>query len=79
MECVRLRAKAVDFGYRQRMVRDGKGHQDRVAMRPASLEAPLREQPERAKTLHQEDLAPGFGEVYVPFARVRKYPHAGSA
>ena len=27
--------------------------------------------------LHQRDLSKGFGEVYLPFALERKYPHAG--
>jgi integrase len=32
MECVWLRIKDVDFGYRQLIVQDGKGQQDRVTM-----------------------------------------------
>lgn len=31
----------------------------------------------RVKTLHENDLAQGFGEVYLPFALARKYPGAG--
>jgi integrase len=34
MECIRLRIKDVDFGYRQVLVRDGKGQKDRVTMLP---------------------------------------------
>lgn len=37
MECLRLRVKDVDFGYRQILVRDGKGAKDRVTMLPDSL------------------------------------------
>ena len=34
MECLRLRVKDVDFPYNQIVVRDGKGHKDRVTMLP---------------------------------------------
>jgi integrase len=34
MECVRLRVKEIDFGFRQILVRDGKGQKDRVTMLP---------------------------------------------
>src|ERR1044072_571452 len=35
MECLRLRAKDIDFTYGQIAVRDGKGEKDRVTMLPA--------------------------------------------
>ena len=38
-ECLKLRVKDVDFGYRQITVRDGKGAKDRVTMLPAGLAA----------------------------------------
>lgn len=34
MECIRLRVKDVDFFYNHIVVRDGKGHKDRVTMLP---------------------------------------------
>ena len=37
MACVRLRVKDVDFGYRQIVVRDGKGKKDRVTMLPTII------------------------------------------
>ena len=37
MECVRLRVKDVDFGYRQMVMRDGKGKKDRVTKLPAII------------------------------------------
>lgn len=64
MECVRLRVKDVDFGYRQITVRDGKGEKDRRTMLPDSLAEPLRRQLERTRMLHEEDLQRGFGRVY---------------
>jgi integron integrase len=76
MECIRLRVKDVDFGYRQILVRDGKGQKDRVTMLPQMVVEPLRVQLQKVKTLHEQDLAEGFGEVYLPFALERKYPDA---
>jgi integron integrase len=77
MECVRLRVQDVDFGYRQILVRDGKGQKDRVTMLPESASEPLKLHLNRVKALHEEDLREGFGEVYLPFALSRKYPNAG--
>jgi integron integrase len=76
MECVRLRVKDVDFTYRQILVRDGKGQKDRVTMLPQAIAEPLRQHVEKVKVLHEEDLAEGFGEVYLPFALARKYTGA---
>jgi integron integrase len=77
MECVRLRVKDVDFEYRQITVRDGKGHKDRVTMIPEKMLQPLQAHLEAVKVLHGQDLAEGFGEVYLPYALERKYPSAG--
>jgi integron integrase len=79
MECVRLRVKDVDFGYRQILVRDGKGAKDRVTLLPQRLEAPLKRHLEAIRVLHQQDLALGFGRVHLPFALERKYPNAQKA
>src|SRR6185436_13783376 len=46
-ECLKLRVKDVDFGYRQILVRDGKGAKDRVTMLPGSVIEPLRAHLER--------------------------------
>lgn len=79
MECVRLRVKDVDFEKQQITVRDGKGFKDRVTMLPKSLTEALVKHLERGKILHNEDLAAGHGETYLPFALARKYPNAGRA
>jgi integron integrase len=76
MECVQLRVKDIDFGQRQIVVRDGKGITDRVTMLPNTLIEPLQEHLRRVKRLHEEDLAKGYGSVYLPFALGRKYPNA---
>ena len=76
MECLRLRVKDLDFTYGQIMVRDGKGEKDRVTMLPAKLKQPLRLHLQRVKVTHEQDLAAGCGEVYLPYALERKYPNA---
>lgn len=76
MECLRLRVQDVDFGRKEILVRDGKGFKDRVTMLPVALVAPLRAHLERVRELHRQDLAAGFGAVYLPYALERKYPGA---
>jgi integron integrase len=78
MECVRLRVKDVDFGYRQVTVRDGKGEKDRRTVLPESLVGPLGRHLERVRLLHEEDLRAGYGRVYLPYALERKYPSAAA-
>lgn len=77
MECMRLRVQDIDFKRREILVRDGKGFKDRVTMLPAKVVAPLQRHLQAAKALHEQDLAEGFGEVYLPYALERKYPAAG--
>ncbi len=76
METLRLRVKDVDFDHRQIIVRDGKGEDDRFTILPDSLIEPLQLQLSHVKTLHQKDLADGFGSVYLPPALDRKYRNA---
>lgn len=76
LECLRLRVKDVDLGYRQVLVRDGKGEKDRVTMLPEKLVEPLRAHLERVRGLHARDLREGYGEVNLPYALARKYPRA---
>ena len=75
-ECVRLRIKDIDFGYLHITVREAKGGRDRVTMLPVSLVESLRRQIEKRRILHEEDIAAGFGTVFLPTALARKYPHA---
>jgi integron integrase len=76
LECLRLRVQDLDFEHRAIIVRDTKGNEDRVTMLPDSLIEPLRTQLQRVKRLHEEDLAKGYGSVYLPDALERKYPNA---
>lgn len=76
MECLRLRVKDVDFARNEILVRAGKGGKDRRTMLPRSLVEPLQREVERARLLHQADLAAGFGATALPHALARKYPSA---
>ena len=79
LECLRLRVKDVEFTRFEILVRDGKGAKDRVTMLPRRVAAALRDQLRQAWTVHQQDLAAGFGAVYLPAALQRKYPDAPAA
>jgi integron integrase len=75
-ECCRLRVKDVDLERLQLAVRNGKGDQDRATVLPRRLVDRLREQVERVRRLHEDDLALGSGRVWLPPALRRKYPNA---
>jgi integron integrase len=75
-ECLSLRVKDIDFEYRQITIRDGKGMKDRVTLLPGSVLEPLQNQLAQAKLLYHQDLAEGYGAVYLPYALERKYPKA---
>src|SRR6266404_3973163 len=76
MECVRLRVNGIDFGYARITVRDAKGGRDRITMLPVNMTAPLQLHLQKVKLQHEQDLADGFGEVWLPDALARKYPRA---
>jgi integron integrase len=76
LECLRLRAKDVDFARREIIVREGKGFKDRVTMLPDVLAQPVQAHLARVQWLHGRDLASGYGAVYLPHALARKYPNA---
>jgi integron integrase len=76
MECMRLRIKDLDFGEHQLMVRDGKGETDRLTILPDSVIPALKDHLETVRAIHQMDLKEGYGEVFLPYALARKFPHA---
>ncbi len=76
MECTRLRVKDVDFSGNQIMIRDAKGQKDRVVMLPETLQPGFEMQVKKVETIHEKDMEDGCGEVYLPYALARKYPHA---
>jgi integron integrase len=75
-ECLNLRVKDIDFALNTITVRQGKGDKDRITLLPASIKERLQTQIQRTLALHQQDLADGQGEVYMPHALERKYPSA---
>jgi len=76
MECIRLRVKDIDFAINQTVVRDGKGKKDRITVLPEGVKTALNEHLVYVKQLHQDDLARGYGRVYLPNALTKKYPNA---
>jgi len=76
LEALRLRVKDIDFSRKEILIRDGKGFKDRVTMLPAVLLQPLQAHLVRVKALHEQDLAKGYGAVYMPQALDKKYPYA---
>ena len=76
MEAVRLRIKDIDVQMKPLTVRSGKGDKDRFTTFPATLTPLLQSHLARVKTLHQQDLLQGHGEVYLPHALARKSPQA---
>lgn len=77
MECLCLRVQGLDFGYKQVVVSNRKGAKDRVVPLPTRLTDALREHLGRVREQREEDLRAGCGDVYLPDALARKFPHAG--
>ena len=75
-EGLRLRVKDLDFAQNQLIIREAKGNRDRLTVLPQSLIAPLQAHLVQVKQVFQDDLALGYGAVYLPFALERKYPNA---
>jgi len=76
LECLRLRAKDVDLGLNQIVIRDGKGWKDRVTMLPQRIKPELERHLARVREIHRRDMASGGGRVYLPDALERKFPNA---
>ena len=75
-ECLRLRVQDMDLEMKALTVRNGKGDKDRITTFPEKLVQPLKEHLVRVKAIHEQDLVEGYGQVYLPHALARKYPHA---
>jgi integron integrase len=75
-ECCRLRIKDIDFDQQLIIVREGKGGKDRTTVLPASLIVELERHLAEVLELHGEDIAEGYGAVWLPKALERKYPGA---
>ena len=78
MECIRLRVKDIDFELNQIVVRQGKGDKDRITLLPEVVKDGLQQHLDRVQLLHNDDLAQGYGKVFMPHALERKFKNAGS-
>ncbi len=76
MECLRLRVQDIDFEQSLIYVRAGKGDKDRTTLLPVDVQTDLLKHLQKVRELHKQDLAEGFGEVYLPHALAKKYPNA---
>ena len=78
-ECVQLRIKDIDFARREILIRDAKGHKDRVTMLPDALLPHVRAQLEQSRSRHERDRSEQRPGVTLPFALRRKYPRASTS
>jgi integron integrase len=79
LEGLRRRVKDLDFEQGEILVREGKGDKDRHTVLPDTLEPEFRRHREVVRGLHEQDLAKGLGQVYLPHALDRKLPGAAGA
>ena len=76
MEGLSLRIKDIDLDRMQINVREGKGAKDRMTILPTSLVDPLKSQILHVQSVHELDLAKGYGAVVLPLGLVEKFPSA---
>lgn len=76
MECIRFRIQDLDFERNLIYLRAAKGGKDRTTIFPTSIKDALENHVLRVKQLHEQDLANGYGQVYLPGALEKKYPNA---
>jgi integron integrase len=76
MECCRIRMKDIDLARCQVTIRGGKGDKDRYVMLPMAARSDLQQRMSWRRTLHEQDLARGYGRVEMPGALARKFPGA---
>ena len=75
-ELTRLRVQDINFQQKLLHIRSGKGDVDRTTLLPLTLVEALKAHLEVVKTIYDDDIAKGFGEVYLPEAMSRKYSKA---
>jgi len=77
-ECLSLRVQDIDLTRNEIVIHNGKGAKDRITMLPATLKTSLREHLAKIRKIHDQDLAEGWGRVFLPTGIERKYPNAAS-
>lgn len=75
-ELLCLRIKDIDFGFDRIYIYDSKSDRDRMIPLPIKLKNDLKNQISKIRQIHNQDLANGYGEVYLPHALEKKYPYA---
>jgi len=75
-ETIHLRIQDIDYNMKAITVRSGKGARDRITTFPSSIIPFLQNHLAKVKAMHENDLALGHGEVYMPHALARKYQNA---
>jgi integrase len=60
-------------------VKESKGAKSRRTLLPNSLADRLKHQIVSVAAQHQQDLADGYGSVYLPYALARKFPQASTS
>jgi len=75
-EALSLRIKDINFEYKQIIIRDAKGGQDRITLLPDSLIQKIKDQIDQRLILHNMDLKNGMGDTVLPDALSAKYINA---
>jgi len=75
-EVLNIRIKDLDFGFDKLYIWDSKSLKDRTVPLPLKLKEELQLQVKRVEDQHRQDLADGYGSVYLPFVYEKKYPKA---
>ncbi|WP_177528184.1 tyrosine-type recombinase/integrase [uncultured Treponema sp.] len=60
-EAIGLRIQDIDFGQNEIIIKRGKGDKDRCTMLPGALKTEIKDQMEKVKKIHEQDLKDGFG------------------
>ncbi len=75
-ECLNLRVQDLNLDMKVLTVHDGKGKKDRTVPLPETIMPELKAQLARIIQAHEEDLAAGYGGVFLPTAVAKKYKQA---
>ena len=75
-EGLQLRVQDLDFDHQRITVQQGKGGKSRTVPMPLTLQENLIQQIEKAKHVHDADLAAGYQGVFMPSAIEQKFPQA---
>ncbi len=72
-EALALRIKDIDFTNNSIFIFRGKGGKDRYTLLPSSVALDLKQQIEKSRSMHANDIAEGYGLTSVPPSLHRKY------